>query len=181
VKTTDRGSDRASDGPVAIAMRILPLAALAGCLALGGCAGLPGGGPAREAPATAGPTAAPVVYFSGVEGLTVHGQPRSSAPVLGSLPLHEKVYRDRIERGYAHVRVEGSGLVGWVDNAKLIWRLPATPAAASPAPEAAPSVTPAPTPPPSREIPAEGSGPEASSPPRPSSKGTASPSIFDPY
>jgi hypothetical protein len=44
---------------------------------------------------------------------------------LAQLPLHQKVYRYKMEKGYAYVKVEGNGVSGWVDNARLIWRLPA--------------------------------------------------------
>jgi len=29
-----------------------------------------------------------------------------------------------MEKGYAYIKVEGSEVTGWVDNAQLIWRLP---------------------------------------------------------
>jgi hypothetical protein len=43
---------------------------------------------------------------------------------LTQLPLHQKVYRYKTEKGYAYIKAEGSGVTGWVDNARLIWRLP---------------------------------------------------------
>jgi len=43
---------------------------------------------------------------------------------LTQLPLYQKVYRYKMEKGYAYIKVEESGVTGWVDNARLIWRLP---------------------------------------------------------
>jgi hypothetical protein len=68
--------------------------------------------------------AAPLVYYTGVDELVVYSEPRSSASQLTKLSLHQKVYRYKMEKGYAYIKVEGSGVDGWVDNARLIWRLP---------------------------------------------------------
>ncbi len=62
--------------------------------------------------------------YAGVDQLVVYSEPRSSASPLTQLPLHQKVYRYKMEKGYAYIKVEGSGVTGWVDNARLIWRLP---------------------------------------------------------
>jgi SH3 domain-containing protein len=82
--------------------------------------------PARPAAtASAQPTeTAPLAYYAGVDQLTVYSEPRSSSSPLTQLPLHQKVYRHKTEKGYAYIKVEGSGVTGWVDNARLIWRLP---------------------------------------------------------
>jgi hypothetical protein len=77
------------------------------------------------------------VYYAGVEGLTVYGEPSASSKVVGTLALHEKVTRSDLQRGYAYVTSAQSGLAGWVSNAQLIWRLPAAaPAPAGEEPEA---------------------------------------------
>jgi hypothetical protein len=44
--------------------------------------------------------------------------------MVTQLPLHQKVYRYKMEKGYAYIKVEGTGVTGWVDNARLVWRLP---------------------------------------------------------
>jgi hypothetical protein len=67
---------------------------------------------------------APLAYYAGVDQLVVYSEPRSSASPLTQLPLYQKVYRYKMEKGYAYIKVEGSEVTGWVDNARLIWRLP---------------------------------------------------------
>src|SRR5262249_32933213 len=67
---------------------------------------------------------APVMYYVGADQLPVYSEPRSSSSLLTQLPLHQKVYRYKTDRGYAYIKVEGNGVAGWVDNARLIWRLP---------------------------------------------------------
>jgi hypothetical protein len=124
------------------------------------------------------------VYYAGVEGLIVHGEPSSSARVVGHLSLHEKVTRYKIERGYAYVKSDTSGLKGWVNNAMLIWRLPARakPAPDLPAEPAAeePSEVPEPPATPESEEPASAppDTPAADASPTPS---VVSPSLFDAY
>jgi hypothetical protein len=66
----------------------------------------------------------PSVYYTAVTGLKLHSGPNAATTVLAELPLHQKVYRYKLERGYAYVEVEGSDKMGWVDNGQLIWRLP---------------------------------------------------------
>ncbi len=123
-------------------------------------------------------------FYAGVAGLKIYAKPRSSSAATGTLALHEKVYRTAIENGFAYVKVVRSGQKGWVENAKLLWRLPAAkdspvaPASAAetvePEPEPvsvqAPVESPEP-PPPSAPEPAENDG---------SPQGT-DPSIFNPY
>ena len=70
---------------------------------------------------------APLVYYVGVDQLVVYSKPRSSSSPLTQLPLHQKVYRYKMEKGYAYIKVEGSEVTGWVDNGRLIWRLPSQP------------------------------------------------------
>src|SRR5262249_38451881 len=65
-------------------------------------------------------------YFSALDGLPVHAQASGAAQIVGRLTLHERVVRPRLEAGWAYVTAEDGGLSGWVDNAQLIWRLPAT-------------------------------------------------------
>jgi hypothetical protein len=43
---------------------------------------------------------------------------------LTQRPLYQKVYRYKTKKGYAYIKVEDGGITGWVDNARLIWRLP---------------------------------------------------------
>jgi hypothetical protein len=109
------------------------------------------------------------------------------------LSLYEKVIRSDLERGYALVESAKSGVKGWVDNAQLVWRLPAAPttgAAAEEAPEPeepapateepqAPAL-PEPTPSPAAAFPTAAPAPTARpiSPPTPRPVG---PSIFNPY
>jgi hypothetical protein len=144
-----------------------------------------------KSPASA--SQAPRVYYAGVEGLKVYSEASAFSKVVGTLSLHEKVVRMNLERGYAFVESTKSEVKGWVDNAQLIWRLPAAsgagaptnveaqpeepeaPAPEEPTPTAAPeptptaavfpTIVPAPTPAP-REMPT----------PR-----SVSPSIFNPY
>ena len=67
---------------------------------------------------------APRVYYSGVSGLKMFPKPKVSGSPIAELPLHAKVLRYKIERGFAHVKVSKTGQVGWVRNRHLIWRIP---------------------------------------------------------
>ena len=141
---------------------------------------LQSGGPSEKQSPTKAQQTAPIPYFAGEEGLTVYSEPRESSTPLARLSLHQKVYRDSIEKGYAHVRVEGTNLVGWVDNARLIWRLPpespgATPQAKKEAGETSPEAQPTPSVPQ-----AESPAPQVQSPADPADK-PISPSIFNPF
>jgi len=101
--------------------------------------------------------------------------------------------RTSLERGYAFVESSQSSLKGWVDNAQLIWRLPAAPGSGAPtnvetepeAPEAPapeePTPTAAPEPTPTAAVfptmvPAPTAAPRELPTPRP-----VGPSIFNPY
>ena len=124
------------------------LLAVAAALALGGCAVFEqistdwfGGEVATPTPT---PQQQGESFYSSVDGLPMHFLPSGSSQVVGRLALHEHVTRTDVQRGYAHV-VADNGLEGWVDNAKLLWRLPtsATPART---PAAAPHTPDVPTP-----------------------------------
>lgn len=69
------------------------------------------------------------VFFVGVERLPVLAEPKGAAAVRGHLALHQKVVRTKIQNGYALVRAAKGGLEGWVLNSRLLWKLPAPPAA----------------------------------------------------
>ena len=65
-----------------------------------------------------------LVYYVGVESLGLYETPRTSGNLIAELEQHQKVYRYKIEKGFAWVKVDGTGMTGWVNNARLIWRLP---------------------------------------------------------
>lgn len=77
------------------------------------------------------------VYYAASDGLVVRDDASGSAKIVGRLALHEKVVRTKLQAGYAYV-VADRGLAGWVDNAQLIWRLPAAPSGAAAPPAATP-------------------------------------------
>jgi uncharacterized protein YceK len=77
----------------------------------------------QEQASAAGET---LTYYAAVEGLSVYAEATESSKVVGHLALYEKVARSRLERGYAYVSGDKSGINGWVDNAKLVWRVPAS-------------------------------------------------------
>jgi hypothetical protein len=135
------------------------VAASVGCSTLDSL-GLGKGAPA---PGKGGAVAASGVYYTGSDDLTLYRKPGDE--ILTRLPIHTRLYRDELKSGYAHVRVAPSGETGWVENARLIWRLPAQaaqpPAAAEPA---------AAQPAPAAVVP-------SSDTPQP----TVAPSIFNPY
>jgi len=190
------------------------VAAIAAAVILGGCASVRQtvSGWFGEASPTATPVATSVateqgqVYYAGVDGLTVYESASGSSKVVGRLALYEKVTRSRLDRGYAYVTAAKSGLEGWVDNAKLIWRIPSAAGAkpkegeaatgesgeagAKEAPETeaerAPAVEPPPTstpeaeavaPTPERAAPT----PQAAAPAQQAQPPRPQPSIFDPF
>jgi hypothetical protein len=106
------------------------------------------------------------VYYAGVEGMKVYSAASASSKVVGTLSLHEKVTRTGLERGYAYVQSSKTGTKGWVDNAKLIWRLPAAPGAAAPAPEEPQPQEPS-APAPEEAQPEEPAAPAGEEPPAP--------------
>jgi len=129
------------------------------------------------------------VYFAASDGLVMHSEASGSSPVVARLALHEKVVRTRLDRGWAYVTADGSGTSGWVDNAQLIWRLPAatqpgTATAAQPAAPSAPpatDTTPAPdaAPVPAAAAPVSADAPAAAPPPdvAPAAATNAAPSV----
>jgi SH3 domain-containing protein len=135
---------------------------------------------------------APRAYYAAVEGLKVHIDPSASSKVVGTLSLHEKVTRLKVERGYALVASTKSGVRGWVDNAQLSWRLPTSPTTAAPAPgetepeEAAAPAVEEPQEPAAAEgtatkpMPAATSAPTAPASSFPTAR-PVGPSIFNPY
>ncbi len=170
----------------ALAPAVTRAALFVGVLCLTGCAAQKTVSGWFGAAATPAPAAAGQVYYASAAGLEMHREPAASSKLVGTLALHERVTRYRIERGYAYVRSEKSGQAGWVDNAMLLWRLPAAaPAPAEPAPEA-PAAPAAEEPSAAPEIPATPESPPPSptatqvsgATPTPSS---AAPSMFDPY
>jgi hypothetical protein len=68
------------------------------------------------------------VFYAAVDGLALHALPSGSSQIVARLSLHQRVTRTGITLGYASVSTD-AGLQGWVDNAQLLWRLPAAPAA----------------------------------------------------
>jgi hypothetical protein len=65
---------------------------------------------------------APRVYYAGVACLKMFSQIRASGSPIAELPLHTKVLRYKLERGFAYVKVTKTGQVGWVRNRDLVWR-----------------------------------------------------------
>jgi hypothetical protein len=124
------------------------------------------------------------VYYSGSPDLPLYRNP--GGVIVKRLPQYTKLNRDALDRGFAHVRVDSTGETGWVENAKLLWRLPKSnpseqthqvtnqPAVKSVAPQVTqPAASPLPQPVEAPELPS----PAAVSP----SKPTIAPSIFNPY
>jgi pyruvate/2-oxoglutarate dehydrogenase complex dihydrolipoamide acyltransferase (E2) component len=64
----------------------------------------------------------PRVYYAGVADLKMFSQGKASEAPIAELPLHEKVLRYKLERGFAYVKVVRTGQMGWVRNADLVWR-----------------------------------------------------------
>lgn len=113
-----------------------------GALSIAGCSGVRktvDGWMADVAPETAAQQGS--VYYAASDGLVVHADASGGSAVVGRLPLYEKVVRTDQKNGYAYVTSDG-GLAGWVDNAQLIWRLPAS-AGAPAAPAASTTAAPA--------------------------------------
>lgn len=128
------------------------------------------------------------VYYTGVPDLPLYQQP--GGVIAKRLPQYTKLNRMKIEKGYAHVRIASTGVTGWVENARLIWRLPQEkPAAGTEKPasqpaEASVSQQVSETPPPTPAQPAQTPVPAAPAPPSPANtaaKPSVAPSIFNPY
>jgi len=150
------------------------------CAALGaasaGCSTLEsfgwGKGGASTSKKEGAPAAAGGIYYAGAADLPLYRNP--GGEIVARLPLHTKLYRDELKAGYAHVRIAPSGESGWVENARLIWRLPAQveqpqPAEATKTPAVAPPVAP------------PASAPAPASTPGGTTQPTVGPSIFNPY
>ena len=87
--------------------------------------------------------AEPLVYYVSAESLGLYEQPGTARNLVAVLEQYQKVYRYKIEKGFAWVKVDGSDMTGWVKNAKLIHQLPqrsvGEPAKHSPATSNSPS------------------------------------------
>lgn len=155
---------------------------------LGGCSTLekhvPGLAP--TAPATSGSAEVEGVYYSGSPDLPLRRSPGGA--IIKLLPQYTKLHREQLERSFAYVRVDATGETGWVENAKLVWRLPkqtspqpahdagSQPAAESSSPQTVEAAaSPAPQ---ADEAPPS---PAAVSPSSAGSRSTVAPSIFNPY
>ncbi len=66
---------------------------------------------------------APLVYYAAEEGLKLYPEPDFSKEPIAELPLNEKVLRYRNEKAFGYVKVERTGQMGWVENARLKWRI----------------------------------------------------------
>jgi len=151
----------------AVATGVPALAALLGVVVLG-CASsrdflgslLPGG-------------SRPSIYYVESEALPVYREP--GREVLMRLARNEKVLRSRVEKGWAFVRVESTGLEGWVDNSRLGWRVPAA-AESEPSDVTGTNVDATAAPPVPPKPAAQGE-----EEPKPAEGGTVAPSVFDPY
>jgi len=131
-------------------------------------------GKEAEAPAESGVEES--VYYTGTADMPLYRSP--GGDIISRLPRYTKLYRDDLQRGYAHVRVEATGATGWVDNARLIWRLPAQAAPQPAEPVNAPGAT---QPGPDAVEPPESTTPAATPPSDTPSQPTVAPSIFNPY
>jgi hypothetical protein len=94
-------------------------------------------------PTKAGPVEAEgklETFYVGLDGLKLFPEPRFSKTCIAMLPLNEKVVRDKLEKGFAHIRVVKTGQTGWVNNAHLVWRTcpPPKPLPPEPTPEKMP-------------------------------------------
>lgn len=104
------------------------------CLSFCSCAMV---GATSQKSGPAGAEGKPETFYVGQDGLKLFAEPRFSKECLATLPLNEKVVRDKLEKGFAHVRVVGTGQTGWVNNAHLVWKAPSEPKPAPSEPAAA--------------------------------------------
>ena len=86
----------------------------------------------------------PETFYVGLDGLKLFPEPRFCRAFIARLPLHEEVVRDKLEKGFAHVRVVSTGQTGWVNNAHLLWRISAPPKPLPPEPLPRETVSPEP-------------------------------------
>lgn len=126
------------------------------------------------------------VYYTADQGVKLYGEPRFGGTAIATLPVHQKLYRSKQERGFAYVKVDGSGQTGWVDNSRLIWRLPSRkpkPAAPSaPAAVASPPVAEVAETEPAAVVPeVPANVPVAADEPEPAPTEDVNPSRFDPF
>lgn len=68
-------------------------------------------------------TTGPLVYYVATPDLRLYPEPSSSHKPLDRLPLNEKLMRYKVQQGYAYVRVERTGQMGWVNNGHLSWKM----------------------------------------------------------
>jgi len=97
---------------------------LAAAIALSGCAEW------KSVKRSVVPQTGDTYYASAT--LPLHAKSSASSKVVGHLALYEEVTRVRTEHGYAYVAVGSGGLEGWVENAKLVRRIPVAGAAPKP-------------------------------------------------
>ena len=65
----------------------------------------------------------PLVYYAAEDGLKLYPAPSFDQESIAELPLNEKVLRYRTEKRFGYVKVERTGQEGWVENARLKWRI----------------------------------------------------------
>jgi len=144
-------------------------------VAVNGCSTLDRVGWGKGEATRAGSGSTTGVYYSATDNLPLYRNP--GAGIIDHLPKYTRLYRDDLQDGYAHVRVTPGSASGWVDNARLIWRLPAE--AGQPEPVVPTSPTAADTAgPPAGQV--ESPVPAPAEPAAPSGPSVA-PSIFNPY
>ncbi len=102
-------------------------AALLAAAFIAGCSLLPPRLPTDAAEATpvtdADSPRKPEVFYTANAGVKLYAAPGFGSELLAELPRHQKVYRRGLTRGFAQVEVDGTGQVGWVENATLIWKI----------------------------------------------------------
>jgi len=64
----------------------------------------------------------PAQYYVAVESLKLYPEPRFSKNHIAVLPLNEKVLRYKLSEGFAYVKVERTGEMGWLENSSLNWK-----------------------------------------------------------
>jgi len=64
----------------------------------------------------------PKIYYVGLSDLKLFSEPRPSKTYVAKLSLNEKVFRYKVQKGFAYVKVASTGQTGWVKNAHLIWK-----------------------------------------------------------
>lgn len=123
------------------------------------------------------------VYYAASDGLVMRASASGSAAIVGRLTQYQRVVRTQLTNGWAYVTTDG-GLSGWVDNAQLVWRVPATggapatgaaPASADTTAAPAPAATAAPT-----DVPAAPAEAGPAPTPEPAPMPTAAPDVAPP-